>query len=323
MAHLLKNSAALALLFASATAMTTQAQTRQTEVFLEEGHTEVQLLSGDFIGLSAGAEIVVTHDETGLPLLIEVIRGSVQAMPAFGAKSGLSVKAGGRTIVIGDGAAVITLDSLGALSVMTFSGAGPVIDGRPETRVPTGRLMRMTPDGAMTFADVTASEMAAAAERFLGGGPAAPRPGGLTGAPVPPVTAPEIAPVRPGEGVISGRRDKARDATGLNPTPGGGGGNLIPDVDTPPRPVDPDAPTPPDPDLPDPDLPDPPSPPDPPVPPDPPDIKLPPNVKDVFDKLPPGQRNDLDNLPKRFQRLVDSLTEAERKLLEEFIASLP
>ena len=311
MPRLLNSCAFAALLFATPAL----SQDLVTEIFLEEGHTEVQLLSGDFIGLSAGAEIVVSHDENGMPLEVEVLRGSVQMVSRFGGSGGLRVRAGGRTMVIGDGAAVITMDSFGGMSVTVLNGAGPLIDGLDAGRVPAGNRFTIGSDGVAAIAPVTAAEMARAADSFLGDGVAAP---GLTPS-IDGARPPEVEAPTPRPGVISGRRDRARDATGLNAggATGGSGGDPVSPVTTNPPDVDvptpPEPPTPPDPDPPTPPDPDPPT----------PDIVLPPNVKEVFDKLPPGQLDDLDNLPKRFKELVDSLTREERRLLEEFIASLP
>ena len=71
-------AALIAISFACGLASSALAQSATTEIVLEEGHAEIQLSNGVFIGLSAGADVRIEHDEAGDPTSVEVRAGAVQ-----------------------------------------------------------------------------------------------------------------------------------------------------------------------------------------------------------------------------------------------------
>ena len=300
----------------------------ETEIYLEEGHVEVQLANGGFIGLAGGADFSILHDETGAPDLIDVRGGAIQLMSAFLDPEPFLVQIGGLTMRMGAGSSVLSVNGDGVVSVLVLNGDGVTVSGPGgDALIGAGTMMIAPPGGEMRTATMTAEALRAQAGAFMGAPPAGTAAANAIGGVAAGSNLPKIAvsPPKldslagPGEAVRDAARDVGRRAVTLpgggglvgggnggggglgggglgggglggGGLGGGGGGGL-------------------------PNIPNPPDPPDPPKPPEFPQI-----VVDVFNKLPPGQLDDLDNLPKRFQELVDDLTPEQRKLLEQLIA---
>ena len=142
----------------------------ETEIYLEEGHVEVQLANGGFIGLAGGADFSILHDETGAPDLIDVRGGAIQLMSAFLDPEPFLVQIGGLTMRMGAGSSVLSVNGDGVVSVLVLNGDGVTVSGPGgDALIGAGTMMIAPPGGEMRTATMTAEALRAQAGAFMGG----------------------------------------------------------------------------------------------------------------------------------------------------------
>lgn len=179
------------LSIAAALALAAPAEAKQTDIALEEGHVEVQLSNGVYIGLTPGVDLTITHAEDGTPTGLEIRRGGAQVMTGFGDLDYFDVRIGGRNVTVRRGSAFLLAAASGAVEATVLSGLGVSIEGVDLGAIAPGDHVTVTPDGAVVVARLSAEGDG------LGDG--------LFAAPPPP-------PAPPGAPALEGLRDEAGEA---------------------------------------------------------------------------------------------------------------